>query len=371
MSPSLIHCLVVEDDPSWQQILSEILGDSGLVVDVVDHLEAVLERLRQVPYRLAVVDLSLAGRDHRNRDGLEVLDALQRRAPGCAAVLLTGFANVELAVSAMQDYGAYTCLRKENFKRSEFRELVGKILAISPRPLNRHDTAPGGEAGLAVSRLKAGDEDTTDLDSDLALVVEDDASWRGLLGELLSEAGLRVRTCSSYGEALGLLKREHFDLAIADLSLASSLEPEQNLDGYNLLASTQKAGIPTIVVSGYAGLTLIDQAYAEHGIFACLEKQAFDRGAFLDTVRSALAARPVDPALETLTTRERQVLGLLSRGLTNKEIAKNLFITTNTVKRHLKSIFEKLGVNTRAAASSRAIRMGIGESQNGGQPLGG
>ena len=92
--------------------------------------------------------------------------------------------------------------------------------------------------------------------------------------------------------------------------------------------------------------------------------------AFLDTVRGALAARPTDPALETLTGRERQVLGLLSQGLTNKEIARKLFITTNTVKRHLKSIFEKLGVNTRAAASSRAIQMGIGETQNGEQPPG-
>jgi len=370
MSPSLIHCLVVEDDPSWQQILSEILGDSGLAVDVVDHLEAVLEHLRDVPYRLAVVDLSLAGRDHRNKDGLEVLDALQRRAPGCTAVLLTGFANVELAVNAMQDYGAYTCLRKENFKRSEFRELVGKILAISPVPLNPHGTAPGGEVDLAAARPPATYQNAPDQESGLALVVEDDAGWRSLLGELLGEAGLRARTCSSYGEALGLLKREPFELAIADLSLASSLEPEQNLDGYNLLASTQKAGIPTIVVSGNAGLGLIDQAYAEHGIFACLEKQAFDRVAFLNTVRNALAARPVDPALETLTGRERQVLGLLSQGLTNKEIARDLFISTNTVKRHLKSIFEKLGVNTRAAASSRAIQMGISETYNRGQPLG-
>jgi DNA-binding NarL/FixJ family response regulator len=363
MSPSIIHCLVVEDDPSWQQILSEILGDSGLDVDVVDHLETVLEHLRNVPYRLAVVDLSLAGRDHRNRDGLEVLDALQRRAPGCTAILLTGFANVELAVSAMQDYGAYTCLRKENFKRSEFRDLVGKILAISPPiPLNRPKTVPSGEANPVAPRPQAGDEDTRGMDSGLALVVEDDAGWRGLLGELLGEAGLRVRACSSYGEALGLLKRGHFELAIADLSLASSLEPGQNLDGYNLLASTQKAGIPTIVVSGYADQELIDQAYAEHGIFACLEKQAFDRVAFLETVQGALAARPVDLVLETLTVREREVLGLLSQGLTNKEIAKKLFITTNTVKRHLKSIFEKLGVNTRAAASSWAIRMGVGET---------
>jgi DNA-binding NarL/FixJ family response regulator len=362
MSQSAIHCLVVEDEPSWQQILSEILDDSGLAVDVVDNPQAALERLRAVPYRLAVVDLSLAGMDHRNQDGLVVLDSLQRRAPGCSAILLSGFANVELAVSAIQDYGAYTCLRKENFKRSEFRQLVDKILAISPPPLNSLEAVPEGGTNRELPHPETGGAAGQDSNSGLVLVVEDDAGWRGLLGELLAEAGFRIRTSSSYGEAIGLLKREHYELAIADLSLASSLRPEKNLDGYNLLASTQKAGIPTIVVSGYADLGLIDQAYAEHEVFACLEKQSFDRNGFLDTVFSALNAKPVDPALETLTGRERQVLRLVSQGLTNKEIAKNLFITTNTVKRHLKSIFEKLGVNTRAAASSRAIRMGVGGS---------
>jgi DNA-binding CsgD family transcriptional regulator len=54
------------------------------------------------------------------------------------------------------------------------------------------------------------------------------------------------------------------------------------------------------------------------------------------------------------------VLRLVSQGKTNKEIAKALFITTNTVKRHLKSIFEKLDVQTRSAASARAIGMGLG-----------
>ena len=60
-----------------------------------------------------------------------------------------------------------------------------------------------------------------------------------------------------------------------------------------------------------------------------------------------------------VTDRERQVLHWLARGLANKEIAAELYITTNTVKRHLKSIFEKLKVTTRAAASAWASRMGL------------
>jgi DNA-binding NarL/FixJ family response regulator len=41
--------------------------------------------------------------------------------------------------------------------------------------------------------------------------------------------------------------------------------------------------------------------------------------------------------------------------MTNKEIAEKLVITTNTVKRHLKSVFEKLDVHTRSAAAAKAV----------------
>ena len=50
---------------------------------------------------------------------------------------------------------------------------------------------------------------------------------------------------------------------------------------------------------------------------------------------------------------------MLSRGLTNKEIADTLFISTNTVKRHLKAVFAKLGTSTRAAAATKAASAGI------------
>ena len=52
----------------------------------------------------------------------------------------------------------------------------------------------------------------------------------------------------------------------------------------------------------------------------------------------------------TLTARERDILGQLARGLGNREIARALFISEATVKTHLGRIYDKLGVDTRAAA---------------------
>jgi RNA polymerase sigma factor (sigma-70 family) len=112
------------------------------------------------------------------------------------------------------------------------------------------------------------------------------------------------------------------------------------------------------VVSGFAEPSRIEQAYKDRLIHACLEKQAFDRRSFTETVENVLrASSKDDPVLQSLTDREREVLVLLARGLTNKEIARDLTITPNTVKRHLKSLFAKLDVNTRSAASAKAISM--------------
>jgi DNA-binding NarL/FixJ family response regulator len=195
----------------------------------------------------------------------------------------------------------------------------------------------------------------------VVLVVEDDAGWRSLLNELLQDAGYRVRTSSGYLEAVSLLKREHICLAVVDLSLANSLSQE-NQDGFRLLTATQKANVPVIVVSGLLDPARMEQAYRDRLVFTCFEKQAFDRKAFLRSVADARQQPAEDPILQSLTDREREVLVLLARGLTNKEIAYKLTITPNTVKRHLKSLFAKLNVNTRSAASARAINMGIDNS---------
>ena len=60
-----------------------------------------------------------------------------------------------------------------------------------------------------------------------------------------------------------------------------------------------------------------------------------------------------------LTTREREILELLSEGLGNKQIAARLGISTNTVKTHLELLFEKLGVSSRAEAVARGVKQGL------------
>jgi len=355
MTAQILRALVVEDDHSWQQILSEILSDCGLEVDVAGSLDDASISLKAQPHRLAVVDLSLSPNDHNNYDGLRVLDAVRRLDPNCRTILLTGFATVELAVTALTDYGAFTFLRKESFHRSQFRDIIYRILVSPP-----HLAAPNHASGTTTSSSAVKGQATPQkLLNEKAMVVEDDAGWRSILEELLSDAGFQVRTCVGFGDAFGYLRKERFTLAVIDLSLQGANNTwdqgmvDLNQDGYKLLNATRSEGIPTIVVSGITEPEEIQRIYSEYSISAYIEKQAFDRAAFRRVVEETRLTYNSLSELSALTDREREVLDLLAQGLTNKEIAEKFYITTNTVKRHLKAVFEKLDVHTRTAATAK------------------
>jgi two-component system nitrate/nitrite response regulator NarL len=60
--------------------------------------------------------------------------------------------------------------------------------------------------------------------------------------------------------------------------------------------------------------------------------------------------------LSLLTARERQIMSLVSEGLSNKEIARQLKLNDGTIKVHLHHVFEKLGVSNRTSLAALAIR---------------
>lgn len=71
---------------------------------------------------------------------------------------------------------------------------------------------------------------------------------------------------------------------------------------------------------------------------------------------------PLPQTIEGLSPRETEVLGLVTKGLTNKQIGGQLHIAENTVKNHLRNILNKLHLNNRAQAAAYAVRHGLVES---------
>ncbi|MCB0161630.1 MAG: response regulator transcription factor, partial [Caldilineaceae bacterium] len=76
--------------------------------------------------------------------------------------------------------------------------------------------------------------------------------------------------------------------------------------------------------------------------------------------RLAPPARSIDAGLaEPLSEREKEVLGLVARGLSNREIADELFLAEGTVKNYVTTILQKIGVRDRTQAALRARELGL------------
>jgi DNA-binding NarL/FixJ family response regulator len=88
--------------------------------------------------------------------------------------------------------------------------------------------------------------------------------------------------------------------------------------------------------------------------------EGFPGGTTLDLTAKAMSTTSgVEPAIQQLTQRELEVLRLVAEGLTAPQVAERLFLSVRTVENHLRSIYSKLNVSTRAAATRIAVENGL------------
>lgn len=113
------------------------------------------------------------------------------------------------------------------------------------------------------------------------------------------------------------------------------------------------ADVVRAVDAGAIGYLLKDSTPDE--IFGAVRGAVAGRSVLSPTVASRLVQQMQRPQ-EALTARESELLSLLAEGMTNRELGKALFISEATVKTHLGHIYAKLGVETRSAAVSVALR---------------
>ncbi len=113
------------------------------------------------------------------------------------------------------------------------------------------------------------------------------------------------------------------------------------------------ADVVRAVDAGAIGYLLKDSTPDE--IFGAVRGAVAGRSVLSPAVASRLVQQMQRPQ-EALTARESELLSLLAEGMTNRELGKALFISEATVKTHLGHIYAKLGVDTRSAAVSVALR---------------
>lgn len=202
------------------------------------------------------------------------------------------------------------------------------------------------------------------------LVVEDHALVRmglvGLLGQI--ETGVKVFEAADFEMALAILDSEgEFDLLLLDLALPG-------IDGFAGLDILRRRypSMPVAVVSAFDDTPTVTRVM-NLGASGFIPK-AYSGEALLDAVKEILAgnifrpngrltsarmddATPVPPHQGSiqpeeigLTTRQAQVLALMVRGLSNRDIADQLDLTEGTVKIHVTAVFKTLGVSSRTQA---------------------
>jgi FixJ family two-component response regulator len=189
----------------------------------------------------------------------------------------------------------------------------------------------------------------------IVFVVDDDSSVRQALKSLLQSVGLRVE---AFGSAADFLKNraQTNDAAAACLVLDVRLP---GIGGLDFQAELAKADIrvPVIFITGYGDIPMTVRAM-KAGAVEFLTKP-FREQDLLDAVQIALARdrerRTAEGAVseirahfEALTGREQEVIGLVTSGLMNKQIAAQLGVSEITVKVHRGNVMKKMGARSLA-----------------------
>ena len=159
---------------------------------------------------------------------------------------------------------------------------------------------------------------------------------------LRSSIGVETHISAHCALAVGALNQNHQDVALIHASEA--------------LSRATHTGLIESFVSAYRGcpelLVCLLQEREQHAPLELVLARAGDKqlvpASGTDRERSVMSLSP----------REKEVLALLAQGLSNAEIGRALFISPVTVKVHVRHVYEKLGVRSRAAAALRATQLG-------------
>lgn len=192
------------------------------------------------------------------------------------------------------------------------------------------------------------------------LVCDDHVVVRaGLLALLGSAPDIEVVGEAGTGEeAVALAAKLTPDVVLMDLQLGEGID---GVEATRRIASSSGTPPHVLVLTTYdtdaditraieAGATgYLLKAERPEELFSAIHAASQGRTALSPPVASRVMARMRAPQ-PSLTDRERDILGQLSQGLGNREIARALFISEATVKTHLGRIYDKLGVDTRAGA---------------------
>lgn len=203
------------------------------------------------------------------------------------------------------------------------------------------------------------------------LIVDDHSYARSLMRKTVLKIfeHAKIAEAASLLQARDLIARQNYNLAIIDISLPDG-------SGIDLVKDIMNSDAQTYIVmatiydddqhlfdslrAGANGYLLKDLSQDE------LESQISGIIKGNPPLSSSIARRllahfndPQQSLKHNLTPRESEVLSLIGKGFTRKEVANKLKISSNTAAEHIKNIYQKLHINSRAEAAIEACRLGL------------
>ncbi|KAA3650719.1 MAG: DNA-binding response regulator [Proteobacteria bacterium] len=197
----------------------------------------------------------------------------------------------------------------------------------------------------------------------LTHIVDDDEAIRDALAWLFRTRDVPCATWASAEDFLAAYQEDWRGCIVMDIRM-------QGMSGLDCSGALRQRGstLPIIFITGHGDVPMAVGAL-KRGAFDFIEKP-FDDNALVDIVQSALeedarnqarrsARVDVAARLEQLTSREREVMGLILAGKFNKVIADELAISMRTVEVHRARVFEKMGVRSAVELAQQLTLAGL------------
>lgn len=181
---------------------------------------------------------------------------------------------------------------------------------------------------------------------EIVFIVDDDEAIRAGVSDLLESAGLRTEQYSSAEEFLEIWNPEIAGCLVLDVRLPG-------MSGMELQGRLAESGValPVIIMTAHGDMPMVRKALKAGAVEFLIKP--FQDAELLDAVEQAFALdrsrrrdgelmHSIQTRAGTLTERERQVMGLVTAGLTNREIAEKIFLSVVTVKLHRSQVMRKM-----------------------------
>jgi len=303
------------------------------------------------------------------------VDRANRRGGGPALGLREGLAVGDVVAADDDLFGGALVLARRLCDSAAPGEILASDL-VRALVDGRSDISlePAGERALKgipeVVRASAVRWEPLPIEAPLRVIVADDATLiRAGVVRLLSDSGFVVVAEAGDGsELLAAVAGDPPDLVVTDIRMPPTHTDEGLVAAAKIRAEHPEVAVMVLSqhVEGRSAAALLDGRPA--GIGYLLKERVSELDEFVDACRQVAAGGSIiDPAvteqllrrrgedrvLESLSGREREVLGLMAQGRSNQAIADELFVGAKTVETHVRAIFQKLGVEESTTGNRR------------------